>query len=72
MDEKRTFGEFIKTNKGKIKGTLIIVVGLVVGGIVMKLVAPSTAYEKECLAILEGFADGLSEGAKVLGDATNI
>ena len=74
MNEKRTFGEFIKANKGKIiKGTLITLgvgAGIV---LVVKTIRTGTAHEKEGLAILDGLREGLLEGAEVLGDAaTNV
>jgi hypothetical protein len=73
MGEKRTFGGFIKENKGKIiKGSLILI-GVTVGIVlVYKTIKTGTSIEKDGLDILDTLTDGLSEGAEVLGDATNI
>jgi hypothetical protein len=42
MNGKRTFGEFIKANKGKIIKVTIIVVGIAAGILAIKLLAPRT------------------------------
>ncbi len=72
MNEKRTFGEFIKENKGKIVKGAIVVVGVAVGVLAIKLLA-----NRE-MELIEGAvenlnSDGLTEGLKVIGDTvTNI
>ncbi len=72
MEEKRTFGEFIKENKGKIiKGT-IIVVGVVAGIAVIKLL--TNRGEEQFIGAIENLnPEELTEGLKAIGDAaTNI
>lgn len=69
---KKTFGEFIKENKGKIVKGAIVVVGVAVGVLAIKLLA-----NRE-MELIEGAvenlnSDGLTEGLKVIGDTvTNI
>ncbi len=71
--EKRTFGEFIKANKGKIiKGT-IIVVGVVAGIVIIKLL--TNRGEEQLLGAIENLnPEELTavEGFKTIGDAANI
>jgi hypothetical protein len=51
MNEKRTFGEFIRANKGKIiKGT-IIVAGIVAGIMIIKLL--TNRNEEQFLEVAE-------------------
>lgn len=75
MDEKkRTLGEFIKENKGKIiKGTLIVV-GVTAGVVlVVKTIKSGAALNKEGLEIIDQIGDGLTQGVEVIGEAaTNV
>ena len=75
MDEKkRTLGEFIKENKGKIiKGTLIVV-GVTAGVVlVVKTIKSGAALNKEGLEIIDQIGDGLTQGVDVIGEAaTNV
>ena len=75
MDEKkRTLGEFIKDNKGKIiKGTLIVV-GVTAGVVlVVKTIKSGAALNKEGLEIIDQIGDGLTQGVEVIGEAaTNV
>lgn len=70
MDEKRTFGEFIKANKGKIIKGALIAIGVAAGiVIVVKTVQYKASLGNGGSEILDGLRDGLSEGTEVLGDA---
>ena len=73
MNEKRTFGEFIRANKGKIiKGT-IIVVGVVAGIVIIKLL--TNRGEEQLLGAIENLNPEeliALEGFKTIGGATNI
>jgi hypothetical protein len=68
MKEKKTFGQFIKDNSGKIKAVLIGA-GVIVGGVLIyKTAKGNAAVEKEGLAILDGLKKGFKE-AESLGEA---
>lgn len=69
-EKKRTLGEFIKDNKGKIiKGTLIVV-GVTVGVVlVVKTIKSGAALNKEGFEIIDQIGDGLSQGVEAIGDA---
>jgi len=74
MEKKRTLGEFIKENKGKIiKGT-IIVVGVVAGIVVIRLL--TNRCEEQLLGAVENLnPEELTalEGFKAIGEtAANI
>ena len=74
MEKKRTLGEFIKENKGKIiKGTLIVV-GVTAGVVlVVKTIKSGAALNKEGLEIIDQIGDGLTQGIEVIGEAaTNV
>ena len=73
MNEKRTFGEFIRANKGKIIKGAIIVVGVVAGIVVIKLL--TNRGEEQFLGVVENLnPEELTalEGFKTIGGATNI
>lgn len=65
--EKKTFGEFIKANKGKIVKGTIIVVGLVAGIVVIKLLTNN--YEE---TLLEAAADLSVDGFDAVGNLGEI
>jgi hypothetical protein len=71
MEEKRTFGEFIKANKGKIIKGGLIVVGLIIGigGIYLLAKRGGTdVFEK-----VENLnPEELTESLTNIGEATNI
>lgn len=75
MDEKkRTLGEFIKENKGKIIKRTLIVVGVTAGVVlVVKTIKSGAALNKEGLEIIDQIGDGLTQGVEVIGEAvTNV
>ena len=75
MDEKkRTLGEFIKENKGKIIKGALIVVGVTTGVVlVVKTIKSGAALNKEGLEIIDQIGDGLTQGVEVIGEAaTNV
>lgn len=71
MENKKTFGGFIKENKGKIIKGGLIVVGLVAGVVIYKtLTAPSAEHLAEGEKIIEAFS-GL-DNVENIGDAAEI
>lgn len=73
MNEKRTLGEFIKENKGKIiKGTLIVAAVAVGVVIVIKTMHTSAAINKEGLEILDGLTEGFKDAVPAIGDTIEI
>lgn len=69
MEEKRTFGEFVKANRGKIiKGT-IIVVGVVAGIIIVRKLTGRGG--EEIIDGIQELPDGLNmDGFDIIGDIT--
>ena len=58
MDEKKTFGEFVKENKGKIiKGTLIV------AGVVVAVVAIKLLTNKGEIIDINSIEDLMTDGA---------
>lgn len=72
MEEKknRTFGEFLKDNKGKIIKGLFVVGGVVVGAVAMKLLTPPS--EELCLDVLENVdPEEVADVVETVSDVTD-